>query len=128
MSRSEDFEAYQKGYEDAMRAAGRADAPRSESRHPRPRRHDLRARIEAGAGFAFGWLVLFPLFMGLAVGGLAWLLGGDFVLWALVWGVLALLFAVFAGAAIVGFRLFLRFWPLVIGVIVLVVVLDWLIR
>jgi hypothetical protein len=125
MSYPEDREAYVKGYEDAMRAAGQPQTP--ESMKPREETRvgdrDLGGAVQRGIGTAIGWLILFPIVTGLLLGGFAWLLGGDFSSWALVWGGLAFVFALFAGLFVLGWRLLLALWPIVlVGVVVLIVV------
>jgi hypothetical protein len=125
MSYPEDREAYVQGYEDAMRAAGQAQT--AESMKPREETRtgdrDVGGTFQRGIGTAIGWLVLFPIVMGVLLGGFAWLLGGDFSTWALIWGGLAFVFALFAGLFMLGWRLLLALWPIVLlGAVVLIVV------
>jgi hypothetical protein len=125
MSDPDDFEAYQKGYEDAMIAAGEA-RPRSsvgESRRARRAGRDIGHRIGEQVGYAFGWLILFPLFVALMAGSISWVLGLGFITGALFFGVIAFGFALFTGVVLVGFRLFLALWPVVIVVLIVVVLL-----
>ena len=67
-----DPEAYQKGYDDAMRAAAGGQGSTSPDASTRARTktskrtkastsgRDLGGKVERGIGFAFGWLILFP--------------------------------------------------------------------
>jgi hypothetical protein len=87
---------------------------------------DIGGKVERGIGFAFGWLILFPVFMGLMAGVVSWFFGSDFQGFqtaAVAVGGLAFVFALFAGVAIVGFRLFLALWPvLIVGAVIAIVV------
>ena len=64
---------------------------------------NLGERVGEGIEFAIGWLIGFPVVMGLTFGSVAWLFGQDFASWALFWGGLMFLFALFAGASSWGF-------------------------
>ena len=122
MSSPDDFEAYQKGYEDAMIAAGERP-PASPSTSTTPSGGDVGRKVGYGLAYAFGWLIVTPILVGVLAGGIAWLLGGDFEAAALVFGGLMFVFLLFAGVVIVGWRLLLRFWPIVVlAVIVWVIV------
>ena len=138
-----DRESYVKGCEDAMRmipaqevAPAPAppeppygippDAPAPESTFMR--KAPSRARLIgdwAGTAFAtaLGWLVLFPLGIGLMVGCIAWVLsdGAEFQTPAVAAAGLMFLFAVFAGAFIVGWKVFINFWPIVLVVVGIVI-------
>lgn len=126
MGNPDDFEAYQKGYEDAMRAAGQGSSGAPPSPTPKVARsgRDIGGMVGQGIGTAFGWLILFPVFVGLMCGMIAWILGLGFEAWAIGAGGLAFLFALFAGAVLVGWRLFLALWPvvLVVGAVIVIVV------
>lgn len=124
MSNLDDFDAYQKGYEDAMIAAGQGSASARASTKAKagPSGRDIGGTVGRGLGTAIGWLVLFPVFMGLMAGSIAWVLGLGFTSWAFGVAGLAFLFALFAGAAIVGWRLFLALWPVVLVVVLVVVI------
>jgi hypothetical protein len=108
-----DPEAYQKGYDDAMRAAAGglgSTSPASTSGR------DIGGKVERGIGFAFGWLILFPLLMGLLSGSISWFLGidGGFTGWAVGGAGVFFVIALFMGVVIVGFRLFIALWPVLI--------------
>lgn len=127
-----DPEAYQKGYDDAMRAASQV-SPVSTSttvgtagtKAKASGRHDMGGKVQRGIGTAFGWLILFPVFMGLMFGAISFVVGLSFTTWALAGGGLAFLFALFAGLAIVGWRLFIALWPvLLVGGIIAVAVVK----
>ena len=127
MSYPDDLEAYQKGYEDAMRAAGEGRTPASTSPGTGPTTgtgaDTVGRKVGSGLAYAFGWLIAAPILLGGLAGGIAWLLGGDFGAAALVVGGIAFVFLLFAGVVIVGWRLFLTFWPVVVlAVIVWVIV------
>lgn len=124
MSDTDDTEAYLRGYEDAMHAAGRGDARLTgETARATPTGEpSFGQRIRYGLGFAFGWLILFPVSVGI-VGGVVGFFLGDFVTGALLMGGIAFAFALFVGAGVLGVTLLLRFLPLVILIIVVVVTL-----
>ena len=132
MSQPGDSEAYLKGYEDAMRVATRGKEAASTTGTPgtspsasaRTSGRDIGGKVQRGIGTAIGWLILFPLFVGLLAGSIFWLGGHDFANWAVAWGGGAFLFALFAGAVIVGFQLFVRLWPLVIVVVIAAVLVK----
>jgi hypothetical protein len=123
-----DPEAYQKGYDDAMRAAaggqGSAIVGASTSTGTKTGQkakrstsgHDIGGKVQRGIGFAFGWLILFPVFMGLLFGSMAWFfeVDGGFTAWALASGGVFFAIALFMGVVVVGFRLFVALWPVVI--------------
>jgi hypothetical protein len=131
-----DPEAYQKGYDDAMRAAAGGQGPSSAGASVEARTHtgtnakartsgrDISGKVERGIGFAFGWLILFPLFMGLLFGSMSWFFGGSFTAVAVGAGGVFFVIALFMGVVITGFRLFLALWPVLIvgGVIAIAVV------
>jgi hypothetical protein len=83
----------------------------------------LGAKIGTAIGSAFGWLVLFPIFMGLMGGSIGWFLGLPFEECAIVMGGVAFGFAAFAGIVIVGWKVFINLWPvlLVVGGIAIAV-------
>jgi hypothetical protein len=125
MDYPDDFEAYQKGYEAAIRAAGNplsGAAARGARRRANAAVNERGGEIQRGLGFAFGWLILFPVFFALVGGSVGWVVGLGFVPGALFFGLIAFAFAVFAGAALVGWRLFVAFWPVVIVAVVVFVV------
>jgi hypothetical protein len=123
-----DPEAYKKGYDDAMRAAagGQGASSSGPSTEPRtktskkakavPSGRDIGGKVERGIGFAFGWLILFPLFMGLLSGSMSWFFGvdGGFTAWAVGGAGIFFIIALFMGVVVVGFRLFVALWPVVI--------------
>ena len=123
MSGTDDSEAFRKGYEAAMRDAGGMSAPPNPPPAPAPvpavagPPPAARGGVGSKAGFAIGWVIFFPLAMGTVGGFVGLLLGGIQGFW---WGfgamaLLCFAFALFAGAGILVFR----YWPIVLGIMVL---------
>jgi hypothetical protein len=127
MSGTDDLEAYRKGYEDAMRQSAASpatvDAPPPASTsvpagQPAPARRGLRYN----AGFALGWLIIFPLAFGTMGGFVGFLLGGVEGFW---WGfgffaILCFAFALFAGAGVLVFR----YWPIFLGLMIILLLVS----
>lgn len=136
MGGSSDHEAYLKGYEDAMRAASgggqlasSADAGTSPhtSTSASTGSRKTGSQVQEAIGTAIGWLILFPVFFALMGGAIGWLITGEhFEEIALFWFIVTFGFALFVGVVRVGFELFLRLWPVVILVIVVVIILRQL--
>lgn len=130
MDPTDNYDDYQKGYEDAMRAAsgGEAVASSSASTSPSPMSSSgmssgpttststvpaSYSRVQQGIGTTLGLLVGFPLVAAL-IGGIFGLAVGNFTGGALLFGGLAFVFALFVGAIWAGIRL-IRWWlPLAI--------------
>jgi hypothetical protein len=116
----DEFDAYLKGYEDAMRAAGGNPPPAPlPTTPPSPAPAAAGAGAKRAAGFAAGWLLGFPLLFGIVGGVTGLLLGGPS--WALA-GFLLAAGVAFAYALFVGGGLLaLRFWPVTLALGALVV-------
>ena len=135
MTETSDREAYLKGYEDATRSVtGGGAAPTVTPPAPtvppptsmdgtsttgtpaRKRGGGFGEKLQRGIGFAIGWLILFPVFFGLVGGSISWLLGDDFGTWALIFAGVAFAFALFAGIVLVGWKVFINLWPVLLVV------------
>jgi hypothetical protein len=132
MSTSGDPEAYAKGYEDAMHAAGTpaASPPTAATTASTTKKagasggRDISGKLQRGIGTAIGWLIVFPLGVGLLGGAIFWALGFDFTTWAVACGGVAFLIAAFMLVVRVGWTVFINLWPvlLVVGVVALIII------
>jgi hypothetical protein len=130
MSGTNDLEAYNKGYEDAMRQSAASvpavNAPPPVSApepagQPAPARRRRRG-LGYNAQFALGWLIVFPLAFGTMAGFVGFLLGGVDGFW---WGfgfftLLCFAFALFAGAGVLVFR----YWPIFLGLMIILLLVS----
>jgi hypothetical protein len=137
MAYPDDLEGYQKGYEDAMRAAGSASASvsatTSSSATPSTtaksgtKSRDLGGKFARGTGTVIGYLVGFPFLVFLITGTFALLFTQSFdafVTVGLFFGGLAFLFALFVGVVKVGFRVFIEAWPIILVVVIAAVIVT----
>jgi hypothetical protein len=129
MGPTDNYDDYQKGYEDAMRAASGSEAvvSSSASTSPSPTTSTSTvpasySRVQQRIGTTLGLLVAFPLVAAL-IGGIFGLAVGNFTGGALLFGGLAFVFALFVGAIWMGIRL-IRWWlPLaIVAMIVYIIV------
>jgi hypothetical protein len=136
MTETSDREAYLKGYEDATRsvtgggAAATVTPPAPTVPPPtsmdgtsttgtpaRKRGGGFGEKLQKGIGFAFGWLILFPVFFGLVGGCFSWLSGDAFFgTWAAIFAGVAFAVALFTGIVLVGWKVFINLWPVLLVV------------
>jgi hypothetical protein len=118
-----DTESYEKGYADAMRAVGRPPAKPA----PKPAPKLKHATAVSVAGQALGYLVVFPVFVGLVFGLSGAAFGGSFDTWFLVWGGLAFAFGLVLALVKLGVFAFVRAWPLVVVALAVYFVVKYLV-
>lgn len=137
MTAPDSDEAYQKGYEDAMRAAGQGVAATSASASTKAGTtastkgstgsRNIGGKVATATGTVIGYLVGFPFLVFLIAGTFALFFTQNFdafVTVGLFFGGLAFLFALFVGVVKVGFRVFIEAWPIILVVVIVAVILT----
>jgi hypothetical protein len=133
MESPDDQVAYQKGYEDAMHAAGQAVTATNESAGTKATTkassgsRNIGGKVARGTGTVIGYLVAFPFLVFLITGSFALLFTQSFdafVTVGLFFGGLAFLFALFVGVVKVGFRVFIEAWPIILVVVIVAVIVT----